>query len=338
MGTQIIKKLIMESLFSTGKEGQRSSSNSDSIMSAYEAEMAIREQQNIVYCVANNPHLPDSEKQHMYESIVNKSSRLSGHKYVAYLMEQQYPGDVGGRNVFVPCPQDIHKGPFMFEEDRYTVIYGYEADKNISGNCNNELIKTVNGTEVTQGMLNRSKGERWCNGLIAFNKNSIVVRDDDNNFGQPGFNNYVTYCDRLSVEIMNRYVVSELIRKANRFEFTSKTSSSEVRSIITKTFERVYREKMAMIEGCEVAHLNETVLFRDEPVREEISKPLDAKEIKIYELEKKVAYLSEKFNAMAEKFAELEEMYLDMSIKVNKERPDQTISIKDIAQDDLNTE
>src|SRR5438309_481593 len=81
--------------------------------------------------------------------------------------------------------------------------------------CNEELFEQINGTEITKGMMQRAQGNRWLNGLIVHNKNSIVIRGQDNNFGQPGFLSGVFFYNRLGVEVMNRYIVPKLIHMVN---------------------------------------------------------------------------------------------------------------------------
>jgi len=87
---------------------------------------------------------------------------------------------------------------------------------------------------------------------------------------------------------------------------------------ITGLYTKTHSEKMKLIETSNVSELSETILFYDSLPKETLHKPLDEKDAKIFQLEKKVSFLMERINGFERKIFELEEMYLDMSIKINK--------------------
>lgn len=310
--------------------------NANSVMSAYEAEMNKRNEQDMVWSVANNTWLPESEKLKMYQGVVNKSKNLSGLEYKKKLLEQIHPGNPADQGNFIKCPSDIYKGPFFYEEDRYTFIYGAGTDRNIRDNCNNELFKQINGTEITYGMMKRAEGNTWLNGMIVYNKNSIVQREPDNNFGQPGFLRGAYFYTNLAVEVMNRYIIPKLIKEVNENKINPKDGYVRSSKIITETYRKVYTEKMNMLNQNNIEHINECTLFEDAPRAEKLltqgsagavdseaiknlTKIIESKDIRIDALEKKVESLSSKLNLVLTKMNELEEMFLDVSIKVNKQ-------------------
>lgn len=301
---------------------------------AFIAEMNKRNEQDMIWSVANNNWLPEAEKLKMYQGVVAKSTHLSGTEYKKKLLEQIHPGYLPDQGIFLKCPLDIHKGPFFYENDKYAFIYGEETDKNIRDNCNNELFKQINGTEITHGMMKRAEGNTWLNGIIVYNKNSIVIRESDNNFGQPGWLKATYYYNKLGVEVMHRYIIPKLIKSVNEGEIDSALGFNRSSTIVIETYGKVYAEKVMMLNQNNIDHINELTLFEDAPRAETLNKSniagdvssetvlkltqmIDAKDIQIDALEKKVESLSSKLNLVLTKITELEEIILDLSIKSN---------------------
>ena len=212
-------------------------------------------------------------------------------------------------------PIDFHKGPYMNPEDEYTTIFEGESESQIEGNCNHNLIKTIGDTEVTCGMKSYAEGVKWNNGLICYNKNNIIVRDTDNNFGQPGFLSGFFYYDKLAIEIMERYIVADLIAKANRSEFTIMTDPNNVRSFIESRYSEV---RTVLLERLEDLDMTEVVLFADAPIREEINASLNASEQRVVELCVRVQVLEEQVRFLLKRLEEVEDIALDSAIKRNE--------------------
>lgn len=267
--------------------------------------------------------------------IANKSKGLSGTQYKAKLLDQIYPGALGAQGNFIRCPLDIHKGPFFYGEDKYTFIYGEETEKNIHDNCNEALFMQIDNTEITEGMMKRAEGHNWLNGVVLYNKNSIVIREADNNFGQPGFMRGAFYYDKLGVEVMKRYIVPRLIKEVNDGTINSITGYNDVAKIITETYETVYTNKINALNQANIEHLNEVTLFADAPRAEKLNKAdksdvsqenlkklqqiIESKDRRIDSLEKKVESLSSQLNMILGKLNDLEEIVLTESIRVNKQ-------------------
>jgi len=232
---------------------------------------------------------------------------------------------------FVSCPLDIHKGPFFCFEDNYQYIFGEETDKKIHDNCNVDLFKQIDGTKITHGVMKYVEGNRWMNGMICYNQNSICIRNEDNGFGQPGFLSAVYFYDRLGVEIMKQYIVPELIRAVKENRINTSNGWGITRTIITDTYDNVHKSKIAMLNGANIAYVNRSTLFEDAPREEKLvpvpTSPddiqslmhvIDEKDRKIDALEKRVESLSVRLNMVLTKITELEDIFLDVSIRMNK--------------------
>jgi len=307
--------------------------NTDPLMSLYGEEMNKRNEQAMVWSLANNKNLPDAEKLKLYQGMINQSKTISGIGYKTELLKQIYPGNLSNQGRFIQCPVDIHKGTFFHDEDRYTYIYGEEVDRKIEDNCNSESFQLINGTEITQGMMRRVEGNKWLNGIIVYNKNSIVVRDPDNNFGQPGFLMATYYYDKLGVEVMNRYIIPKLIKEVNEKTINPKEGHDRSVNLITETYEKVYHDKMLILSQNNIEHINEFTLFEDAQRVEKVNiveicgsdaikrltRIIDEKDKRIDVLEKKVESMNSKLNLVLTKIIDIEEIYLDLSIRVNKQ-------------------
>ena len=301
----------------------------DSLAQDYNNEIAKRNEQDMLWKAVNNPKMSDKDKSIIINEVVMKSMYLMGSDYRKKLAEKAYPS-YGGQGSAISCPSDIHKGPFMNSDDVYTFIYGEETEKNIKDNCNEKLFKLINNTEVSEGMALRSQGHKWLNGIILYNAHSIVIRDPDNNFGQPGFLRAYYYADRLSIEVLNRYIVPELIKAVNDNLINEKNGYEKAVDIINNTYKSVYAEKTDMLNQPNIDHINEKTLFSDAPMTQklrkavseqegikELRKSCDDKDIKIDRLEKRVDALSTMLEMVMRKLNTMEEMYLDLSIQHN---------------------
>jgi hypothetical protein len=279
-----------------------------------EAELARRNQQDSIWKVTNNPESTREDLNRIYTSILTESSK-TGKKGVTSLkrtmLRQVHNGDMSKQGRAIDVPLDFHKGPYLNIEDEYSTIFEGESESKIRGNCNAELIRVIGGTEVTYGMKAYAEGVKWNNGLICYNKNNIVVRNTDNNFGQPGFLSGFFYYDQLGVEIMNNYLVTELIAKANRNEFTIMTDPSSVRNFISSRYQEVRQE---LEKRLELPNMTESQLFIDAPIREELNAPLSESDIKVSELERRVKILEEHVEFLLKRLEEVEDIALDSAI------------------------
>lgn len=295
-----------------------------SVDDAYMNELNIRKQQDMVFSVVNNPKLPDFEKHKIYTNIINEANAYSD-DYITYITKQIYSGPIDLQGVFVNCSSDIHHN--SSKNNKYTIIFGND-------NHNNDFSECINNTEVTIGMLRHTQGEKWLNGLIAYNNNSIVVRDDDNNFGMPGFMKCVNFYNRLGVKIMKDYIVPHLIDYVNCHMINTYKNYSYVRSIICELYSKVLDEKMSIINEAikNGQSITENQLFYDlltktnvnsihsnsnfnSSLKEVIISDNDDKNNRIYQLEQKVLELENIINKALDKMTYLEEICLDISIK-----------------------
>jgi len=165
-------------------------------------------------------------------------------------------------------------------------------------------------------MKRNADGEKWLNGLIAYNSNCIVMRGNDSNFGQPGFMYMAGFYNRLGTRILEDYILPHVIKNINAAEFNTRSDANKIMNFITETYNTVHKQKMDLINGDKVSimTLTEATVFSDSLPKETLNKSLDEKDIKIFQLEKKLATLTDKLNQIEEKMKEIEEMYLDISI------------------------
>lgn len=250
-----------------------------------------------------------------YKKIIGQTEDLSGSNLKTFMLSRLYDGPMDYQGRFMACPLDLHKGPFLSSEDKFEYVFNGEMDKGIEQNYNNDLGRSINGTGISQGMMNFAQGKKWCNGLIVYNKNCIVVRDEDNCYGQPGFLSGVYFYNRLAVDIMKQYIVPQLIHQINNKTITSSSNPEEIRDIICSTFSRTYKEKMILLD---ITDMTTEVLFEDAPPKETLHVLIDSRDKKIDTLEKIVTSLSSRLNQILKKYVELEEMVLDLSISHNK--------------------
>jgi hypothetical protein len=309
------------------------SNNTDNNAFVHNELLDIRDDQDTLFFIVNNEEITDDDKLQVYKKLIENSTKNNNYKI--HMLEQIYTGDITKQGKPINCPFDIHRGKSE-GEDQYQYIFGEETDAKIKDNCNFELFKQINETEITHGMMKHAEGHRWLNGIIVHNKNSIIIRDEDNFFGQPGFLSGVYFYNRLSVEIMNRYIIPKLVSAVNENKINTIDGRSVSLKIILDTYENVYPTKMvALYESDE--NLNEAILFEDAPAsvprKEElktnkldnINSPdtiqniLNEQDRKIDFLVEKVEFINAKFDLVVEKLRTLEHILLDISTKM-KER------------------
>jgi hypothetical protein len=290
-----------------------------------------RKERNKQDIVITATYKNDEERLRIYNDIVQESLSIKGNRYIDSMMVQIHPGDITKQGIFIPCPNDINKGSFFFAEDKFTILYGAETDKKIRNGCNEELFQCINNTEVTIGMMKSAEGLKWQNGLIAYNKNVIILRDPDNEYGQPGFMQGCYFYNRLGVEVMNRYIVPRLIHEINNNVINTTNGYQIANQLVIETYNNIYAKKLVILNDPERYHIEDSILFEDAPSREKllssdqlkttsIKQLIDAnfeKDKKIDALEKKLESTNAKLNNVLIKIVELEEMYLDLSIKTN---------------------
>lgn len=276
-------------------------------------ERQKRDEQDAIWRVAYDPDTSCKDINAAYSSILIENVENAGQAGVSdfkkYMLNVLHNGDISNQGCKIHVPLDFHKGPFLNTEDEYFIIYGDESK--IYANCNSGLIQTIGNTEITHGMKNYGEGVVWANGLICYNSHSIVVRNADNTFGQPGFLSGFMYNDRLGIEIMKRYVVTDLINNVNSSLYTQTTDPDQVFALIRDKYQEVRNRLVPMLSQ---GGMNEILLFADAPIAQEIAVDMTDSDRKIAELEKRVAVLEQKLEAALRKIEEVEDIALDASI------------------------
>lgn len=254
-------------------------------------------------------------KLECFKKIIETKQNLRGSALKNHMMSQIYNGPSDTQGLFIHCPNDFHKGPFLNKEDEYHIIYGTESEKYIKDNMNHNLFETINGTEITKGMMKRAEGNRWINGLICYSKNNIIVRDQDNQCGQPGFLQVIYFYDNLSVEIMNRYIIPSLIRQINEKTINENVSPNNIKHEITTMYQSIYIDKLNLLNQDNIV---KEKLFEDQPLKETLNHVIEPHERQSTALEWKFISLSQRLSFTESKIIELEEIILDLSIKLSK--------------------
>jgi hypothetical protein len=282
-----------------------------------EAEKKLRKDQEEFWCENSydgdytNYKKPDEERLKIYTKIISDEEKLSGSRLKMKMETILYHGD--NKSKFTECPYNYLDGPFMNSDDIYEYIFGMETNKKLKGLMNPELFERINGTEITYGMLKSAQGCNWYNGVIAYNGHSIVIRDKDNAYGQPGFLSILQFYDRLGIEILKRYLVVELKNNVQRGEISVNSNPYELQEKILSQYTKVRTDKINMlyIPDITIEHL-----FSDAPIC--ITNKMDEKDIRIEELSKTINILKSDVETLLCKMKCLEEMILDMSISHNK--------------------
>ncbi len=273
------------------------------------------DQQYKIFLLAIDYKTSDETKLESYKNIIDTKQNLQGSALKKHMIDQIYTGSIDTQGLFIHCPIDFHKGPFLNKDDEYNIIFGTDTEKNIKDNMNHNLFEPIKGTEITKGMLKYAEGIHWNNGLICYNKNNIVIRDQDNNYGQPGFLQVVNFYDNLSVEIMKRYIVPMLIRQINEKIINEKSHPKDIKHSITNMFQNTYYEKLHLLNQ---DNMVEEKLFEDKPLKETLNQIIEPYERQTHALEWKFISLNQRLSFAETKIIELEEIILDLSIKLSK--------------------
>lgn len=289
--------------------------DSNSFEDVLATKLAQRKQQDDIWKITNDLSTNREDLNKIYTSILVDDQYDSSKKSLKNLMLQRmYDNNYGEQGSAVGVPIDFHKGPFMNAEDKYYIIFEADSESKILDNQNSELIRTIGNTEVTNGMKAYAEGIKWNNGLICNNKNSIILRNADNNFGQPGFLTGFFYNDRLAVEILNRYLVVDLINQAIRNNFTIMTDPDEVKKFITERYNEVRNN---LLEKLEDSEMTESQLFFDAPIRDNPNISIADSALRI-EFEKRIRILEERVEYLLKRLEEVEELALDSAIIRNE--------------------
>ena len=186
-------------------------------------------------------------------------------------LTQGNPFIVAEQGEFNPAPINYYKGPYFNSEDEYFFIYGEKVNmENIDDyNYNKELGKKINMLEEkTFGVKRVESGITWSNGMIAYNKDSILIREGDNEYGQPGFLRCAKYGNLLAVEIMKRYLIQKLINDINDKKINERTNPKDIIVEIEDLFNNIYGEKYKILKGNNYIDIDE--LFSDQPLPTDI--------------------------------------------------------------------
>ena len=278
-----------------------------------------KEQDELYFKVVTTEKRSDLKK--LYSSMIAKKYDES---LKSKMLRIIHSGPFEEQGMRIKVPLDYHKGPYMNREDEYVIIYGPNESK-INGNCNNVLINTIDNSEVTYGMVEYAEGTKWNNALICYNKNSIVVRDNDNKYGQPGFLTGFVYYDGLGVEIMKRYIINGLIRKVNELNFSKYTDAESVKGYIETFYLKVRTSLLERLDNPNISDITEDELFSDAPQKEELNKVIDDKDRRIADLERRISILEQRLERVLNKIDEIEDIALDSSIKCSEKVIEKTI-------------
>lgn len=252
--------------------------------------------------------------------------RLHEHLYSRRPIRQEERENMAYK-YFRQCPIDMHTTPTFYEEDKFVILYGEENEKNIKDNYNDKLGKSFEGTSVSKGSVNIINGETWVNGLIAYNRNSIIIRERDLRNGQPGYPVIAHYEGGLAGKILELYLIPKLISMINKNEINSKTDAFELIIDIEDMFQKTYNEKYYILKnkkelitatGIDDECFTEEFLFSDAPMKEELNKIPNATDVAIFELTKKVTNLTSTVSRLYSIIEKLEERMIDISIDKEK--------------------
>jgi hypothetical protein len=288
----------------------------DELHKLYAEEMKARDNQDELYNLIVRPEIDSKTRLDVYNTMIKNAASATGSTFYNKMLKNIYSGgSISTQCKFINCPSDLHKDQGHYNtEDSYTYIYGECNEKLINNGLNVELFKQINGTEVTYGMVKNAEGFVWNNGLIVYNKNTIVVRNLDNRYGQPGFCQSAKFFNQLGVDIMHKYIVPQLISNVNANIVNSKSRPEEIKNEICNMYNKIYTEKLEMLET-QRETITEDILFEDAPAQETLNKVLDPKDAKIDHLEKKVNALSSKLDLLLSKMSIMEELLMDVSIE-----------------------
>ena len=198
------------------------------------------------------------------DELIQKYENLKGIKLKEYMLKVIYNFECDIK--FNPCPSNYLENNVLYEEDKYNYIFGEETNKNIKDMCNLEMFKLATPENddnlLTNGMIKYASGWKWNNGAIAYNKNSIVVRLQDNHYGQPGFLECIQFYDRLGIEIMKQYLVHELTIRVNNNQINKNSSSLMIKTQICEQYKQLRDKKINILDDPEITL---KILFSDAP-------------------------------------------------------------------------
>lgn len=246
-----------------------------------------------------------------YKSILD-DNKTTKEKLLTNIYDERF-----SQGIFYDIPLDFTKGPFFNKEDEYTYIYGEETDKKIINGANDELFELadVNNKYITKGMMNVKNNNIWVNGSLAYNKNGIVIRNNDNKVGQPGYICGIFFYNRLGIDIMKKYIIPKLIRDANMNKYNAKSYVYDIMSEIKSLYDINYNNKLKLLD------LNNDILieelYKDSPSEEILYKKLDEKDIKIDALEKRLSTIEAKVEKLLEYIVDSEFINYDGLDKQN---------------------
>lgn len=290
--------------------------NSPTFNDLLTSEKNGREQQDKVWHVVGTKAA--DELNEYYSQIladgVESGGQAGVENFEKYMLRVLSNMNVSWQGKFTSVPFDYHTGPFINPEDEYIIVYGDE--QRIKGNCNHAMMETIGNTEITRGMKAYAEKIIWNNGLICYNEDTILVRGEDNKFGQPGSMDGFLCGDRLAIQIMKRYIVPQLIHKTNRDEYTNLTNPRVVREFIVERYTELRNRFLPLLaeEG-----MTEDRLFDDAPIAEKIGAIVDDSELRILELERRVEKLERQLAQALAKIEEVEDIALDASIAKTEE-------------------
>lgn len=262
----------------------------------------------------------EEREAYYIKEILSYSSIMIGKSYCDFLLKSNQTFKTDDKYKFVGCPHDL----LQSSRDSFEIIFGGKTEKNIQDNCNSELFKLIPGSDrVTYGMIARLEGHVWSNGLIAHNQDLLIIREADNNYGQPGFLSMLLFDNNLSKEIKNRYLIPDLIQKINDNEITTKTYPESIKNEIIESYKKIYDEKYKLITDSDVSTISETTLFADankiQPTKTEAIEAIESKDLKMQEMEKRIDMLTIVVNTLIDKINAIEEQNSDLRIEINSD-------------------
>ncbi len=275
--------------------------STNALMTAYEQRLAERQKENELFNLSGRKESDDTEVLKAYEKLIEESNQTRNKDLRAYYTKTLYPGRFNDASSghFEHVPLDFHK-PGLYKEDNFTTIYGNET--NLHDNYNPDLFQDV-GAGVTKGMIEYRSGFKWNNGLICYNKNFIIIRDEDNTYGQPGFLSGMSFYDRLSVEIMRKYLVVELKNMIISKNVDNSTNPEDIKKFIEHKYRKIYEILLKRLDNPD---MTKEELFADAPILKRTMEDEDDEDDEenktkyTKKLEERIANLEKKFDILSE--------------------------------------
>jgi hypothetical protein len=192
----------------------------------YIETIETREEQDKLFNLINTPLITRSEARKIIENqdkTINNKTTLKNK-----MLMTRYDNRFSKQGEFINVPLNFHEG---YTNSNFKYIF--KADTN--------NLKLYNTDDVI-----------WENGLICSNRNTIVVRDKDNNWGKNGFLQGVFFSDYLSVDIMNKYLIPYLKSEVINKNINCTSNPDEIRKNITDKYNNIYKEKINMLESSDM--------------------------------------------------------------------------------------